>query len=59
VIDDADVHDSGVQIDAAIKSVLLSVELKRGLAWKMDAVEPANSAAAPSCVPASSRASLT
>jgi hypothetical protein len=53
VIDDAHVHASGMQIDAAIKSVLRTVELKRGLGWKMDAVEPANSAAALSCVPAS------
>jgi hypothetical protein len=40
VINDADVHASGKQVHAAIESVHLTVELKRGLPWKMDAVEP-------------------
>ena len=41
LVDDADVHGPGVQIDAAVESVLLCVESHHGPPWKRLAVEPA------------------
>ena len=53
VIDNADVHAPGVQIDAAIESRAAVGRISSWPPWKMDAVEPAVSAAAPSCCAAS------
>jgi hypothetical protein len=54
VIDDADMHASRMQIDAAVEFVLLC-KTSSWPPWKMDAAEPASSAAAPRCRAASPR----
>jgi hypothetical protein len=41
-IDEADVHRSGVQIDAAIEWMLLCIESHHGPPWLGEAVEPAS-----------------